>query len=73
MRTVVPFSWSSHGAAGRLPVVSSVLCDEGVGVQPVPGVPLLGGGRGPPPHHHLLPPERKLTFRALLEIPSHLN
>ena len=66
MRTVVPFSRSSQRVARRLPV----LCDEGVGVQPVPGVPLLGGGRGPPPHHHLLPPEGKLTFRALLEIPS---
>ena len=51
----MPFSWSSHGAAGRLPVVSSVLCDEGVGVQPVPRVALLGGGGRPPPHHHLLP------------------
>ena len=67
------FGRCSHGAAGRLPVVSSVLCDEGVGVQPVPSVSLLGGRWGPPPHHHLLPPRRKLTFRALLEIPSHLN
>ena len=73
MRTVVPFSWSSHRVAGRLPVVGSVLCDEGVGVQPVPGVSLLGGRWGSPPHHHLLPPQRKLTFRPLLGIPSHLN
>lgn len=54
MGTVLAFSRSSQCRVRGLPVEGPVLGDEGVGVQPVAGVPLLGGGRGSPPHHDLL-------------------
>ena len=54
MGTVLAFSRSSQCRVRRLPVEGPVLGDEGVGVQPVARVPLLGGRWGSPPHHDLL-------------------
>ena len=66
MGTVLAFSRSSQCRVRGLPVEGPVLGDEGVGVQPVPRVALLGGGGRPPPHHHLLPRTVKVNIPTFI-------
>lgn len=54
LRAVTPGRGAEGGAGGLGGAERSVLRDEGVGVQSVASVALLGGGGRPPPHHHLL-------------------
>ena len=66
MGTVLAFRRSSECGVRTLPVGCSVLRYEGVGVQPVPRVALLGGGGRPPPHHHLLPRTVKVNIPTFI-------
>ena len=54
LRAVAAGRGAEGGAGGLGGSECSVLRDEGVGVQPVASVALLGGDGRPPPHHHLL-------------------
>ena len=54
MRTMISLGGSSQCSVRRLSIQCSIVRDEGVGVQPVSCVALLGWWRRSPPHHHLL-------------------